>query len=83
VLSASVTVDKVLISSITQGILVLAAVGPDDTEKSVDNLAAKILLYKLWDDLEGGRVCKIIYSSNLPSACHYIPGIHLFSSALI
>jgi D-tyrosyl-tRNA(Tyr) deacylase len=56
VLSASVTVDKEVISSIGKGILVLAAVAPGDTEKEVDSLATKVLRMKLWDDEEGGRV---------------------------
>ncbi len=57
VLSASVTVDKQLISSIGKGILVFAAVAPHDTEKEVDALAAKVLKMRLWDDDNGGRVC--------------------------
>jgi hypothetical protein len=56
VLSASVTVDKQLISSIGKGILVFAAVAPGDTEKDADALAAKVLKMKLWDDEAGGRV---------------------------
>jgi len=55
VLSASVTVDKQLISSIGKGILVFAAVAPNDTEKEVNALAAKILKMRLWDDASGGR----------------------------
>lgn len=55
-LSASVTVDKQLISSIGKGILVFAAVANGDTEKDVDALAAKVLKMKLWDDEAGGRV---------------------------
>ncbi len=56
VLSASVTVDKDVVSSIGKGILVLAAMAPGDTEKEADSLAAKILKMKLWDDEAGGRV---------------------------
>jgi D-Tyr-tRNAtyr deacylase len=56
VLSASVTVDKQLISSIGKGILVFAAVAPGDTEAEVDALAAKVLKLRLWDDEAGGRV---------------------------
>lgn len=59
VLSASVTVDKQLISSIGKGILVFAAIAPGDTEKDVDALAAKVLKMRLWDDESGGRVRKI------------------------
>jgi len=55
VLSASVTVDKQVVSSIGKGILVFAAVGPGDGEKEVDALAAKVLKIRLWDDDAGGR----------------------------
>ncbi|CZT41350.1 probable D-Tyr-tRNA(Tyr) deacylase activity [Rhynchosporium secalis] len=55
VLSASVTVDKQLISSIGKGILVFAAVAPGDTEKDAESLASKILKMRLWDDEAGGR----------------------------
>ncbi len=56
VLSASVTVDTQLISSICRGILVFAAVAPSDTETEVDALAGKVLKMRLWDDDAGGRV---------------------------
>ncbi|KAI1762183.1 D-Tyr tRNAtyr deacylase-like domain-containing protein [Hypoxylon sp. FL1150] len=55
VLSASVAVDKEVVSSIGKGILVFAAVAPGDTEKEADSLAAKVLKMKLWDDDAGGR----------------------------
>lgn len=55
-LSASVTVDKELVSSIGKGVLVFAAVAPGDTEKEAESLAAKVLKLKLWDDDNGGRV---------------------------
>jgi len=55
VLSASVTVDAQVISSIGKGILVFAAVAPGDTEKEVDALAAKVLKIRLFDDESGGR----------------------------
>ncbi|KAF8865122.1 deacylase [Acephala macrosclerotiorum] len=55
VLSASVTVDKQLVSSIGKGVLVFAAVAPGDTEKDADALAAKVLKMRLWDDETGGR----------------------------
>ncbi|CAN9148110.1 unnamed protein product [Alternaria alternata] len=48
--SASVTVDGQLVSSIGKGLLVLAAVSKDDTEKDVEAMASKILKAKLWDD---------------------------------
>lgn len=57
VLSASVSVDKELVSSIGKGVLVFAAVAPGDTEKEADSLAAKVLKMKLWDDDSCGRVC--------------------------
>lgn len=56
VLSASVTVDNQLVSSIGQGILVLAAVAPGDTVKEAEALASKVIKLKLWDDESGGRV---------------------------
>ncbi|EHA55250.1 hypothetical protein MCOR27_005659 [Pyricularia oryzae] len=55
VLSASVTVDKTIVSSIGKGILVLAAVAPGDTEKECESMATKILKMRLWDDDSGGR----------------------------
>lgn len=55
VLSASVTVDKQLVSSIGKGILVFAAVTPTDTEKDVETLANKVLKLRMWDDEAGGR----------------------------
>ncbi|EGY13414.1 hypothetical protein VD0002_g406 [Verticillium dahliae] len=55
VLSASVTVDKEVISSIGKGVLVFAAVAPGDTEREAKSLAAKVLKMKLWDDDSGGR----------------------------
>jgi D-tyrosyl-tRNA(Tyr) deacylase len=48
--SASVTVDGQLVSSIGRGLLVLAAISKDDTEKDVEAMASKILKTKLWDD---------------------------------
>jgi D-tyrosyl-tRNA(Tyr) deacylase len=82
VISASVTVDKQVVSSIGKGILVLAAVAPGDTEKEVDALAAKVIKMKLWDDEEtGGRwkhnvqdisgdvLCGILPSTRLPLSC--------------
>lgn len=55
VLSASVTVEKEVVSSIGKGVLVFAAVAPGDTEKEAASLASKVLKMKLWDDEEGGR----------------------------
>lgn len=58
VLSASVTVDKQLVSSIGKGVLVFAAIAPGDTEKEVDAMATKVLKMKLWEDECGGTVWK-------------------------
>ncbi|KAI0015144.1 D-Tyr tRNAtyr deacylase-like domain-containing protein [Xylariomycetidae sp. FL0641] len=55
VLSASVSVDKQLVSSIGKGVLVFAAVAPGDTTKEADQLASKVLKMKLWDSEDGGR----------------------------
>lgn len=55
VLSASVSVDKKLVSSIGKGVLVFAAIAPGDTEKEIDTVATKVLNMKLWDDDAGGR----------------------------
>ncbi|KAH8685786.1 deacylase [Tricladium varicosporioides] len=55
VLSASVTVDQQLVSSIGKGILVFAAVAPGDTEKDAEHLASKVLKMRLWDDDKGDR----------------------------
>ncbi|KAL9054142.1 MAG: hypothetical protein Q9162_004325 [Coniocarpon cinnabarinum] len=54
VTSASVTVEKQLVSQIGRGILVLAAVGKDDTRREAEALASKVLKLKLWPDDEGG-----------------------------
>ena len=48
--SASVTVDGKIISSIGKGVLILAAVSRDDSEKEIETMAAKVLKTKLWDD---------------------------------
>jgi D-aminoacyl-tRNA deacylase len=56
VLSASVAVDKKVVSSIGKGVLVFAAIAPGDTPKDADALAAKVLKMKMWDDNNGGRV---------------------------
>ncbi|PLB45773.1 D-tyrosyl-tRNA deacylase, partial [Aspergillus steynii IBT 23096] len=53
--SASVTVDDQLVSSIGRGILVLAGVGKEDTEKDADTMVGRILKAKLWPAEEGGQ----------------------------
>ncbi|KAF3760839.1 deacylase [Cryphonectria parasitica EP155] len=55
VLSASVTVERELVSSIGKGVLVFAAIAPGDTEKDAESMAAKVLKLRLWDDDNGGR----------------------------
>ena len=50
VVSSSVTVNDQLVSSIGKGILVLAAVGPNDTRKDADSMASKIVKMRLWPD---------------------------------
>ncbi len=63
-LSASVTVEKEVVSSIGKGVLVFAAVAPGDTEKEADTLAAKVLKLRLWDDESGGRVTHSVVPSS-------------------
>ena len=53
VLSASVTVDKQVVSAIGRGVLILAAVGPNDTKKDAESMAARVLKLKLWPDDTG------------------------------
>lgn len=55
-LSASVTVDSEVVSSIGKGVLVFAAVAPGDTEKEMNAIAAKVVKMKLWDDEKGSKV---------------------------
>ncbi|KAJ4287084.1 D-tyrosyl-tRNA(Tyr) deacylase [Collariella sp. IMI 366227] len=69
VLSASVTVDEKVVSSIGKGVLVLAAVAPGDTEKEAESLAAKVLKLKLWDDESGGRWKKSVKDINGDVLC--------------
>ena len=46
-----------VVSSIGKGILVFAAVAPEDTRKEVESMAAKVLKLKMWPD-EAGRTVK-------------------------
>ncbi|OAA33274.1 deacylase [Moelleriella libera RCEF 2490] len=55
VLSASVSVDKEIISSIGRGVLVFAAVAPGDSEKEAEQVANKVIKMKLWDDEAGSK----------------------------
>lgn len=53
--SASVSVDGRLVSEIGKGVLVLAGIAKDDSIKDVENMAAKVLKLRMWDDDKGGR----------------------------
>ena len=53
--SASVTVDGQLISTISKGLLIFAAVGKDDTQKEAESMAGKVLKVKLWEDEMGAK----------------------------
>jgi D-aminoacyl-tRNA deacylase len=54
-LSSSVTVNEQMVSSIGKGILVLAAIGPNDTRREADSMASKIVKMKLWPDEQGAN----------------------------
>ena len=69
VLSASVTVDKEVVSSIGKGVLVFAAVAPGDTEKEADTIASKVVRMKLWDDEAGGKVSGGLGARPCPCPC--------------
>lgn len=58
-MSAFVTVDGVLISEIGKGLLVLAAISKDDTEKDFESMAHRISKAKLWDDTEKDPVARV------------------------
>ena len=60
VLSASVTVEKELVSSIGKGVLVFAAIAPGDTEREADSMASKVLKMRLWDDEVAGKVSLLL-----------------------
>lgn len=59
VASASVSVDKQLISSIERGVLVFAAIGPDDTKKDAESMASKVLKMKMWPDETDSKVSQV------------------------
>lgn len=44
------TVESRVVSSIGKGIVVLAAISPNDTTKTVETMAGRILKMKLWPD---------------------------------
>ena len=47
--------DGQLISTISKGLLVFAAIGKDDSQKEAQSMASKILKVKLWDDDSGTK----------------------------
>ena len=47
------TVDGQLISTISKGLLVFAAIGKEDSSKEAQSMASKVLKVKLWDDDSG------------------------------
>jgi D-tyrosyl-tRNA(Tyr) deacylase len=53
VTEASVSVDGKVVASIGRGLLVLAAVQPEDTEASAKRLAERILGYRVFPDKAG------------------------------
>ena len=55
VLSSSVTVNDQVVSAIGKGVLVLAAVGPNDSRKDAESMASKVLKMKLWPDENGAN----------------------------
>ena len=84
--SASVTVEKQLISQIGKGVLVFAAVAPDDTVKEVDAMAEKILKYKMWPDESGANVSSLehfIVSVTARTGCYDILPASCCSQALL
>lgn len=50
---ASVEVDKQIVGEIEQGILVLLAIEPDDTEAKAKRLAERIAGYRIFEDDQG------------------------------
>jgi len=53
--SASVTVDGQLISTISKGLLIFAAIDKNDTPKEVESMAGKVLKVKLWNADDGSK----------------------------
>jgi D-tyrosyl-tRNA(Tyr) deacylase len=50
---ASVTVNQKIIGEIRQGLLVLLAIEPDDTEAKAKRLAERVAGYRIFEDTEG------------------------------
>jgi len=55
VLQASVTVDQIVTGEIKQGILVLLAIEPNDTEVKAKRLAERVAGYRIFED-EAGKM---------------------------
>ena len=45
--------DGQLISTISKGLLIFAAIGKDDSKKEAESMASKVLKVKLWEDDSG------------------------------
>lgn len=80
--SASVTVDGQLISSISKGLLVFAAVGKDDTPKEAENMASKLLKVKFWEDESGGKWKKNVQDIDGEVLCGKRPFCAILSSSI-
>ena len=58
--SASVTISGTVVSSISQGLLVLLGISPDDDQTDVDYLVRKISALRIFDDDDGVMNLSII-----------------------
>lgn len=63
------TVDSQLVSSISKGVLVFAAVAEKDTQKDVEAMAAKVLKMKMWPDESGTNVSPFVIHLYLQQHC--------------
>jgi len=82
VLSASVTVDGALVSSIGPGLCVLVGIAETDTPKDFDSMAGKLVNLRLFDSLDGAtpwalgvgqRTGEILLVSQF-TLCHVLKG---------
>lgn len=69
VLSANVTVDGSVISSIGRGFCVLIGVSRDDTSKDIDYIVRKILNLRLFDGDDGKRWMKSVTDKQFEILC--------------
>lgn len=67
------TVDGQLISTISKGILIFAAIGKDDSKKEVESMASKVLKVKLWEDDAGVKWKKSIQEIDGEVLCGTFP----------